>query len=268
MTAIAAVKEDACITFAVDTAHVGRDGKVASFGGKLRVLDFPRSIKGVVVGTGIGGFPDAFGEAVAGAYESFDAIVDDFEVIAKAAFERAAKRWCSFYGDSWAPNSTLVIGGWSHRNAVCELYNIHSHPRKVCDGATRQITCTKPAWAKTLIDELYCSGVPCRTSLERVGVAVLPERITAIELTVRFACAMRQECDNPDLPEGPFGVGGHIDVTQFYRDGIARWVAHRWPDEEGKPTDPTCGDILPATFEPTDVKTIQGDERGIYALSV
>jgi hypothetical protein len=169
---------------------------------------------------------------------TFDGAVAAFATAAEATWLDLMREYFHVIGYGAC---SMILAGWSESTGRPTLCRVSSYPKGVTNAATAEIE-TRPAWAVDTTHE----GFWASTTLpeETMTAFGLTADANPMELAVRAICAGRSQSGR--LSDGePWAVGGFVQVA-LIRPGFC-WshIAHRWPDELGKPVDPSVGDPLP-----------------------
>ncbi|MGY8685139.1 hypothetical protein Q2941_46485 [Bradyrhizobium sp. UFLA05-153] len=251
------VKGDDGIIVAFDTISYDLSGTVLSTTA-CKVLPL-MELNCAIGNVGAAGFTTALRDKIAAKYIDFDdlltGLVEDFRDVHDDMIEM----YCQQPGPS--PNATVMLAGWSDQRNTFETYRISTREKDVVIAGEQSVT---PAFALVPTEGCWVSSAYRAEDMERFGIDIENET-NLLNLAVRIVCACRAAGaaeGTGDFQGVPYAVGGQLQILLLERGRITQWVTHRWPDEAGKPVDPTAGEALPPWLTQGPLDRLASDDGG------
>lgn len=199
----------------------------------------------VLTQVGAGGLSLALRLAMGNKYRSFDDLLMGVADDLRAATE-AYQTLTAWVGGS--PNSTVALAGWSDEREQYELYRI-SNWEKADVGLD-----VMPAYELVPVDFFWSNTLPPDDAFNRYDINVDAVSRDAMMAARRYVCACRLVSRGRDEDGGieAFGCGAFLQTAVFQKGAFSTSIDHHWPDEVGKPIDPSIGELVPDWMMPKD----------------
>lgn len=239
-----AIADDAIVLAADGAFYDEHDGAVQGFASK--VLPLPER-NAVIAWTGLGLFGQALYWEIGQRLLSFDKLV----AMLPEAARLAHLKLCVGAGrHNLHPDNnkvSVLLAGYSDERERFEAYRVVSYAKDTF-YTNGELAGRLEPWVMNPIEWVWASHAPPAEVCEEFGLTEPPADL--VELCARYVCANRPLSgtvrDEDGNIEGVYGVGGFLQMVIVKRDHVQSWIAHRWPDEIGKPVDPTVGEPMPA----------------------
>ena len=233
MSALAIVPAGDAIVLAADGAVYDRQrGQLLGSITKLHVMPHLSTVFGAV---GQGHLIHIFPHLIGFRFSSFDEVRENFAELCRASV--SAQRTNNQWEDR--ARATVVLAGWSEGNQAFEVFKLHTLDKF-----------EHSAWDLHPISGVWCSTAPTPEHMDEVSLDANAD--SALDVAAKLVCANRLQSgagvyEGDDYgEEDAYGVGCFLQMALLRRDCVTSWIAHRWPDENGKVINPETGEKMPA----------------------